>query len=200
MRIDISEVTMKVPYPVLIPLGLSQGLRIEPKKGELLGGVITCKGERFVLDPLSYSLWLIMQLGLSEKQLKQRFRQQIGEAGFDASLKTLTERGLVHKLTSYSDLPFFGKVRVIPKATGAGSMDAQHALRYLVKPNFGDKELVLNSLDYAVWTMWDGKASLLHSWREAAKQFSLKLPDIVPRQVGTLMLLLGQGLVNIDYA
>ncbi len=200
MRIDISEVTVKVPYPVLIPLGLPQGIRIEPKNGGVIGGVVTCKGERFVLDPLSYSLWLIMQLGLSEKQLKQRFREQVGHAGFDASLKTLTEKGLVHKLSSYSDLAFFGKVRVIPKATGAGSMDAQNALRYLVKPNFGEKELVLNSLDYSVWTTWDGKVSLLHSWREAAKQFSLKLPDIVPRQVGTLLLLLGQGLLNIDYA
>jgi hypothetical protein len=200
MRIDISEVTMKVPYPVFIPLGLPQGLRIEPTKGAVIGGVITRTGERVVIDPLSYALWLTMQLGLSEEQLKARFKTQLGATDFDMSMKTLVENKLVHRLASYTDLEFFRTVRVIPKATGVGSMDKEHALRYIVKPNFGDKEVVMNPLDYAIWTMWDGKASLMQTWREGAKLFNLKLPDVIPRQVGTLMLLLGQGLLNVDYA
>jgi hypothetical protein len=39
----------------------------------------------------------------------------------------------------------------------------------------------------------------MHSWREVAKLFNLKLPEVIPRQIGTLMLLLGQGLLNVDY-
>ena len=190
---------MKVPYPVFIPLGLSQGLRIEPTKGVVIGGVITRGGERVVIDPISYALWLTMQLGLSEKQLKERFKTQLGATDYDVSMKTLTEKKLVHRLASYTELEFFKSVRVIPKATGVGSVDKEHALRYIVKPNFGDKEIVMNPLDYAVWTMWDGKASLMHSWRESAKLFQLKLPDVIPRQIGTLMLLLGQGLLNLDF-
>ena len=200
MRIDISEVTMKVPYPVFIPLGLSQGLRFEPDKGALTGGVVTSRGERFVLDPITYSLWLMMQLGLSERQMQDRFKTELGDVDFAASLRTLTEKKLVHRLSSYSDLEFFRAVRVIPKASGAGSVDPEHALRYVVKPNFGDKEVVLNPLDYAVWTLWDGKVSLLHSWREASNIFNLKLPDVIPRQMGVLMVLLGQGLLNVDHA
>lgn len=199
MRIDVSEITMKVPYPVYIPLGLPQGLRLEPSNGQVIGGVITSGGQRVVLDPLSYSLWLIMQIGLSEKQLEGRFREQMGAQNFAASLKTLTEKRLAHHLGSYSDLEFFRQVRIIPKATGVGSVDKEHPLRYIVKPNFGDKEVVMNPLDYQVWTMWDGKASLMHTWRESAKYFDLKLPDIIPRQIGVVLLLLGQGLVNVDY-
>jgi hypothetical protein len=200
MRIDISEVTMKVPYPVFIPLGLPQGLRIEHTKGAVIGGVVTRAGERVVIDPLSYALWLTMQLGLSEKQVKDRFRAQLGATDFDVSMKTLAAKKLVHRLSSYTDLEFFRTVRIIPKATGVGSMDKEHALRYIVKPNFGDKEVVMNPLDYAIWTMWDGKANLMHTWREGAKLFGLKLPDVIPRQVGILLLLLGQGLLNVDYA
>jgi hypothetical protein len=199
MRIDISEVSMKVPYPVFIPLGLPQGIRVEPTKGQIIGGVVTCGGERVVVDPLSYSLWLTMMLGLSEKQLKERFKSQLGTADYGVSLKTLTEKKLIHKLSSFTETEFFSRVRVVPKATGVGSVDAEHALRYIVRPNFGDKEVVMNPLDYAVWTMWDGKASLMHSWRESAKHFQLTLPDVIPRQVGTLLLLLGQGLLNLDY-
>jgi len=200
MRIDISEVSMKVPYPVFIPLGLPQGLRIEPSKGVVIGGAITRASERVVIDPLSYALWLTMQLGLSEKQLKERFKTQLGATDFDVSMKTLIDKKLVHRLSSYTELEFFRIVRVIPKATGVGSMDKEHALRYIVKPNFGDKEIVMNPLDYAIWTMWDGKATLLHTWKEGAKLFNLKLPDVIPRQIGTLMLLLGQGLLNVDFA
>jgi hypothetical protein len=199
MRIDISEVMMKVPYPVFIPLGLSQGLRIEPTKGVVIGGVVTCGGERVVIDPLSYSLWLTMQLGLSEKQMKDRFKTQLGATEFNAAMKTLVDKKLVHRLTSYTELEFFKTLRVVPKATGVGSVDKEHALRYIVKPNFGDKEIVMNALDYAIWTMWDGKVGLMHSWREVAKLFNLKLPEVIPRQIGTLMLLLGQGLLNVDY-
>jgi len=199
MRIDVSEITMKVPYPVYIPLGLPQGLRLQPPKGEIIGGVITSGGERVVLDPLSYSLWLIMQIGLSEKQLEGRFKEQLGAENYRASVRTLTEKKLAHRLGSYSDLEFFKQVRVIPKATGVGSIDKEHPLRYIVKPNFGDKEVVMNPLDYQVWTMWDGKANLMHTWRESAKYFSLKLPEIIPRQIGIILLLLGQGLVNVDY-
>ena len=199
MRIDISEVTLKVPYPVFIPLGLAQGLRIEPSKGQTIGGVVTSAGQRVVLDPISYSLWLTMQLGLSEKELKDRFKTQLGATEFNASMKVLEQKKLIHRLVSYTDLEFFKSVRVIPKATGVGSVDKEHALRYIVKPNFGDKEVVLNPLDYAVWTMWDGKADLMHTWREAARMFELNLPDVVPRGIGTLMSLLGQGLLNLDY-
>lgn len=199
MRIDISEVTMKVPYPVFIPLGLPQGLRIDPNSGKVLGGVVTCRGERVVLDPVSYALWLTLQLGLSEKQLKERFKTQLGDSEFGASLRTLEEKKLVHKLGSYSEIQFFQSIRVIPKATGVGSVDKEHALRYIVRPNFGDKEVVLNPLDYAIWTMWDGKAGLMHSWREATKLFNLKLPDVIPRQIGILLLMLGQGILNVDY-
>ncbi|MDG6926065.1 MAG: hypothetical protein JRN09_05885 [Nitrososphaerota archaeon] len=199
MRIDISEVSMKVPYPVFIPLGLPQGIRVEPSKGQVTGGVVTRGGERIVVDPLSYSLWLTMQLGLSEKQLVERFKAQLGTTDYNVSLTTLTDKGLVHKLSSFTETDFFSKVRVIPKATGVGSVDKEHALRYIVKPNFGDKEVVMNPLDYAIWTMWDGKASLMHTWREGARHFQLKLPDVIPRQVGTLLLLLGQGLLNLDY-
>ena len=99
MRIDISEVTMKVPYPVFIPLGLPQGLRIEPTKGVVIGGAITRGGERVVIDPLSYALWLTMQLGLSEKQLKERFKTQLGATNFDVSMKTLVDKKLVHRLS-----------------------------------------------------------------------------------------------------
>jgi hypothetical protein len=199
MRIDISEVSLKVPYPVFIPLGLSQGLRIDPTKGLVIGGVVTRKGERVVIDPLSYSLWLTMQLGLSEKQLRERFRTQLGATDYNVSMKTLVDKKLVYRLASYTDLEFFKTVRVIPKATGVGSLDREHALRYVVKPNFGDKEVIMNPLDYAVWTMWDGKTSLMHSWKESATFFKLKLPDVIPRQIGTLLLLLGQGLLNLDY-
>jgi hypothetical protein len=54
----------------------------------------------------------------------------------------------------------------------------------------------------AIWTrlLWDGKVSLIQSWRDGAKQFNLKLPDVIPGQVGILVLLLGQGMLNIDYA
>lgn len=198
MRIDVSEMTAKVPYPVFIPLGLPQGLRIDSTKGTVVGGVITRNTQRVVIDPLSYSLWLILQLGLSEQRMKDRFKEQLGTTDYDASMRTLLEKKLVHRLESYTELEFFGSVRVVPKATGVGSMDKEHALRYLVKPNFGDKEIVMNPLDYEIWTTWDGRTTLLHSWREAAKLFSLKLPDIIPRQVAILMLLLGQGLLNLD--
>jgi len=140
-----------------------------------------------------------MQLGLSEKQLRERFRTQLGATDYNVSMKTLVDKKLVYRLASYTDLEFFKTVRVIPKATGVGSLDREHALRYVVKPNFGDKEVIMNPLDYAVWTMWDGKTSLMHSWKESATFFKLKLPDVIPRQIGTLLLLLGQGLLNLDY-
>lgn len=199
MRIDISETAMRVPYPVFIPLGLSQGLRFEPSKGQIAGGVITRKGQRVVVDPLSYSTWLMMQLGLSEKELKTRFKEQLGAEGYDASVRTLTEKNLVHRLESYTELDFFRSIRVVPKATGVGSLDKDHPLRYVVRPNFGDKEVVMNPLDYQVWTMWDGKIGLMESWKEATRYFDVKLPEVIPRQVGILMLLMGQGMISIDY-
>lgn len=200
MRIDLSELALRVPYPVFIPIGLPQGLRIDPEKGVVAAGVVTCGGKRVVVDPLSYTLWLTMQLGLSEKQLKNRFRTQLGALDFDVSLKTLEGRRLVHRLASYTDLEFFKRVRAVPKAMGVGSLDKEHPLRYVVKPNFGDKEVILNPLDFSIWTMWDGKNTLMGSWKEASELFKVKLPEIIPRQVGLVIVLLGQGLLSVDYA
>ena len=115
-----------------------------------------------------------MQLGLSEKQLKE-VQAHCGATIFDVSMKTLVNKKLVRRLSTYTDLEFFRVVRVIPKATGVGSVDKEHALRLIVKPNFG----VMNPLDYAIWTMWDGKATLMAPRREGPSSFRSQSCNIV---------------------
>lgn len=199
VKLDLSEVGMDIPFPVYFAIGLPQGLRIDPEKGNVMGGTITCAGQRVSIDPTSYTLWLLLQLTFSEKQLQEKFRAQMGDAQYEQAMRTLTEKKLVGRLGSKKDLKLFESLRVIPKATGIGNEDKEKPLRYTVRPNFGDKEVILNPFDYAVWMAWDGKMSVMESWKETAKLFKIALPSILPREVGILFVLMSQGLLNLDF-
>jgi hypothetical protein len=190
---------MDVPFPTYFAVGLPQGIRVEPKEGSVIGGVITRGGERVNIDPVSYALWLLLQLTFSEKQLQEKFKAQMGVDGFDKAMATLVSKRLVQRLGSKKDLKVFSTIRVIPKATGVGNGDKMQPLRYSVRPNFGDKEVVMNPFDYTVWTMWDGKLTVMRSWRAAAKIYNLRLSSVLQRQVGILFLLMSQGLLNLDF-